>query len=343
MAVDMEPFGSTRDGRPVDKLSLRRGNLEADILTYGAVLQALRVPDKAGNPVDVALGYDSVSAYENNGGYVGAVVGRYANRIAGAACPIDGRSVALAANEDGKQLHGGPNGFSVQVFTVTGKSSDSVTLSSVLPDGLDGWPGELTLHVTYYLTELGLGIRYEGVSTRTTCCNITNHAYFNLNGGGDVTGHSLTLDADWFTPVGRDSIPLALRQPVAGTPLDFIAGKTLSDALGADWEQMRNVGGIDHNFVLNPAQGLRFAARLASGDTGIVMEVWTEKPSVQVYTANFLAAKGGKGGVEYGSHMGVCLETQFAPDSPNHPEWGDILLRPDRRYDYTTEFRFGIR
>ena len=343
MAVVLEPFGSTRDGRPVDKLSLRRGALEADILTYGAVLQALRAPDREGHPVDVALGYDSVAAYESNGGYVGAVVGRYANRIAGASCPIEGETAVLTPNEGGKQLHGGPNGFSFQVFTVADKSDYSVTLSSVLPDGLDGWPGELTLHVTYYLTEAGLGVRYEAASTKTTCCNMTNHAYFNLNGGGSAMGHTLLLDADWFTPVGEDSIPLAMRRSVKGTPLDFTVEKRLSEAAGSDWEQVRMVGGVDHNFVLNPAQGLRFAARLAGERSGVVMEVWTEKPSLQVYTANFLEAEGGKGGARYGPGMGVCLETQFAPDSPNHPEWGDILLRPGRRYDFTTEFRFGVR
>lgn len=341
MAVSTEPFGSTRDGLPVDKITLRRGAVEAEIITYGASLRALRVPGRTGEPADVVLGYDSVSAYEENGGYVGAVVGRYANRIAGASCLIDGQRVSLAPNEDGKQLHGGPHGFSVQVFRVEDQGADWVALTSTAPDGLDGWPGELALKVTYYLGENALGIRYEAVSNKATYCNMTNHSYFNLNGGGSVMDHTLWVDADWFTPVGPDSIPVDMRRSALDTPLDFTHEKPLAQDAQADWEQLRHVGGYDHNLLLNPAQGLRLAARLTSQASGISMEVWTEKPAVQLYAANFLNAAGGKGGVTYGPHMGVCLETQFIPDSPNHPEWGDIVLRPGRRYDYTTEFRFG--
>lgn len=340
MAAALEPFGSTRDGRSVERITLCGKDMEAEVITYGAALRSLRVPDRRGNLVDTVLGYDSVAAYEDNGGYVGAVVGRYANRVAGASCLIDGQRIALAPNEDGKQLHGGPHGFSTQVFAVEEQAEDRVVLRSVLPDGLDGWPGELTLRVTYSLSGNALGIRYEAVSSKTTCCNITNHAYFNLNGGGDAMDHTLWVDADWFTPVGPDSIPLEMRRSVENTPLDFTTAKKLSRDIGADWDQLRYVGGYDHNFVLNPAQGMRLAARLASEKSGIAMEVWTEKPAVQLYTANFLSAKGGKGGADYQSHMGVCLETQFIPDSPNHPEWGDVLLRPGRRYDYTTAFRF---
>ncbi len=340
MAVHAEPFGSVRDGRPVEKLILRRGGLEAEVITYGAALRALHVPDGRGGRLDVVLGYDAVSAYEDNGGYVGAVVGRYANRIAGAGCTIDGRPVTLVPNEGSKQLHGGPHGFSRQVFTVAEQSGDSVTLASTAPDGQDGWPGELALRVTYYLTDSALGIRYEAVANKPTHCNITNHAYFNLNGGGDAMGHRLWVDAARFTPVGPDSIPLRMWEDVQGTPLDFTSEKPIARDIGADWEQLRNVGGYDHNFLLNPAQGLRLAARLTGEASGVSMEVWTEKPAVQFYSGNFLNGPGGKGGVDYTPRMGVCLETQFVPDSPNHPEWGDVVLRPGRRYDYTTEFRF---
>lgn len=343
MAVHTEPFGSARDGRPVEKITLRRGGMEAEVITYGAALRALRVPDRTGKPLDVVLGYKAVSAYEDNGGYVGAVVGRYANRIAGASCAIDGRMVSLVPNEGGKQLHGGPHGFSKQIFTIAEQAEDSVTLACTAPDGLDGWPGELALQVAYYLTDCGLGIQYKAVSSKPTYCNITNHAYFNLDGGGDAMGQTLWVDADRFTPVGPDSIPLAMGQGVLGTPLDFTAEKPIARDIGADWEQLRNVGGYDHSFLLNPAQGLRLAARLTGAASGISMEVWTEKPAVQFYSGNFLNGPGGKGGVDYGPRMGVCLETQFIPDSPNHPEWGDVVLRPGRRYDYTTEFRFSVR
>ncbi len=341
MSVQREPFGSTRDGRPVDKFTLRRDAMEAEIITYGAALRALRVPDGGGGAVDVALGYDGLSAYEDNGGYVGAVVGRYANRIAAASCLIDGRRIALEPNEGPKQLHGGPAGFSRQIFRPLDAGEDFVTLACTAPDGQGGFPGTLELWVTYTLTGRGLRIRYEAVSDQTTHCNITSHAYFNLNGSGDILGHRLWLASGQYTPVGPDSIPLAMACAAAGTPFDFTVEKPLGRDIGQDDPQLHNVGGYDHNFVLDPAQGLRLAARLTGEKTGIVMETWTEKPGVQLYTGNFLNAPGGRNGEHYHPRRGVCLETQFFPDSPNHPEWGDILLRPGQRYDYTTEYRFG--
>ncbi len=341
MSVQREPFGSTRDGRPVDKFTLRRDAMEAEIITYGAALRALRVPNGGGGAVDVVLGYDGLSAYEDNGGYVGAVVGRYANRIAAASCLIDGRRIALEPNEGPKQLHGGPAGFSRQIFRPLDAGEDFVTLACTAPDGQGGFPGTLELWVTYTLTGRGLRIRYEAVSDQTTHCNITSHAYFNLNGSGDILGHRLWLASGQYTPVGPDSIPLAMACAAAGTPFDFTVEKPLGRDIGQDDPQLHNVGGYDHNFVLDPAQGLRLAARLTGEKTGIVMETWTEKPGVQLYTGNFLNAPGGRNGEHYHPRRGVCLETQFFPDSPNHPEWGDILLRPGQRYDYTTDYRFG--
>lgn len=341
MSVQREPFGSTREGQPVEKFTLRRGGMEAEIITYGAALRALRVPDRNGGTLDVVLGYDSVAGYEENGGYVGAVVGRYANRIADASCLIDGERVPLTANEGPKQLHGGPEGFAHQVFHTLDTGEDFVTLSYASPDGQGGFPGALELWVTYALTGAGLSIRYEAVCDRVTHCNITNHAYFNLDGSGSVLGHRLWLAAGRFTPVGPDSIPLAMARPVAGTPFDFTTEKPIGRDIDQPDEQLQNVGGYDHNFVLDPAQGLHLAARLTGERSGIVMETWTEKPGIQVYSGNFLGASGGKAG-DYHPRQAVCLETQFFPDSPNHPEWGDILLRPGRRYDYTTEYRFSL-
>ncbi len=323
-------------------LTLRRGSMEAEVLTYGATLRALRVPDRNGGPVDVVLGYDAVSAYEANGGYLGAVVGRYANRIAGAACLIDGARVPLAANEGPKQLHGGPEGFSTQVFGVADAGEDFAVLTYASPDGQGGFPGNLALRVTYALTDRGLSLRYEAASDKATYCNITNHAYFNLNGSGDILGHRLWLASGQFTPVGPDSIPLAMARSAAGTPFDFTSEKPVGRDIGADDEQLRNVGGYDHNYVLDPAQGLRLAARLVGEKSGIVMETWTEKPGVQLYSGNFLETADAKGGGVYRPRQGLCLETQFFPDSPNHPAWGDILLRPGRRYDYITEYRFDV-
>ena len=342
MAITREAFGSTRAGVPVEKITMHVGGLSAEVITYGAALRALRVPSKDGGSTDVVLGYDDAAGYEANDGFVGAVVGRYANRIANASCLIDGIRTPLVPNEGANQLHGGPDGFYAKVFRVEDCSEDSLSLAYSCGAGEGGFPGGLELRVTYTLTARALRIRCEAVSTKTTYCNITNHAYFNLNGGGNAMDHTLWLASGHYTPVGPDSIPTAMSCPVAGTPFDFTAGKPLSRDIGADDVQLKNVGGYDHNFVLDPAQGLRLAARLTGDRSGIVMETWTEKPGIQLYSGNYLDTKGGKGGIDYRPRMGICLETQFFPDSPNHPEWGDILLRPGQRYDYSTEYRFPL-
>lgn len=340
MAVLKESFGTARNGRAVDKYILRCGSLEAEIITYGAALRALRVPDRSGEHVDVALGFDTIGAYEEDGNYLGAVLGRYANRIDYAKCIIDGQTVPLEANEGIKQLHGGRDGFSRKIFNARQSGDNAVTLSLLSPDGEGGFPGNLEVLVTYALTERGLSLHYEAASDKPTYCNLSNHTYFNLNGGGNAMGHRLWLAASRYTPVGLDSIPIAMSRPVAGSPFDFTAEKTIARDIDASDQQLRNTGGYDHNFILDPAQGLRRAARLSGDRSGIVLEVWTNKPGVQVYTANGLNASRGKGGASYHPRQAVCLETQFFPNSPNHPEWGDILLRPGGRYDYTTEFRF---
>lgn len=344
MPVTREVFGTTRDGRTVERLTLRCGALEAEILTFGATVRALRVPDRSGKSVDVVLGYNSVAGYEQNDGYLGALVGRYANRIANASFRIDGEYIALVANEGKKQLHGGPKGFSHCVFEAEIVGESAVALRYVSPDGEGGYPGTLTLCATYTLTERGLVLRYEAESDRTTHCNITNHSYFNLNGEGDILQHVLEIEADQFTPVDGDSIPAAMAVSVEGTAFDFRKAKPVGQDLFRDEEQLKHTGGYDHNYVLTPAQGLRRAATLMGEHSGIVMETWTEKPGVQFYCGNFLDTNADtKCGQPYTKRQGLCLETQFFPDSPNHSEWGDILLRPGHRYDYTTEYRFSVR
>lgn len=339
IAVQKEPFGVTASGGAVEKITLSRGALSAEVITYGAALRALWVPGPGGAPMDVVLGYDSIAGYEENGCYLGAVIGRYGNRIAGARCTLDGEALVLVPNEGTKQLHGGPDGFDRKLFQVEEVGEDHATLCYTSPDGEGGFPGTLTLRVTYTLTDSALRLRYRAVSDKATYCNITNHSYFNLNGGGDVMGHRLWLASHQFTPVDADSIPTALSVPVAGTPFDFTAEKPLGQDVEADDRQLRNVGGYDHHFVLDPAQGLRLAARL-TGERGVSMETWTQMPGLQLYTGNFLETTAGKGGGPYKPRQAVCLETQYAPDSPNHPEWGDIVLRPGQVYDMTTEYRF---
>lgn len=344
MSVERRPFGVCSNGRKVDLFTLRCGALEAEVLTYGGIVRSLRVPDKNGSTVDTVLGYDSVAGYENNDGYVGALVGRYANRIQNAHCVIDGETVILTPNEGSKQLHGGPAGFSFQIFDGQIVGENAVCLSYTAVDGEGGFPGNLTLHATYTLTETSLILRYEAESDKTTYCNITNHSYFNLNGSGDILAHTLWLNASRYTPIDSKSIPTAMATGVAGTAFDFTVPKPIGTDIVSNEAQLKLAKGYDHNFLLNAGQGLRLAARLEGDRSGIVMETWTEKPGVQIYTANFLNTNNQtKSGIPYGNHEAVCLETQFFPDSPNHPEWGDILLRPGHRYDYTTEYRFHIK
>ena len=341
MAAKREPFGRTRDGRAVEKITLCRGKLEAEVLTYGGAVAALRVPDRTGEVVDVVLGYPVLSGYEDNGCYLGALVGRYANRLGGAKLTIDGVTYPLSANEGTKQLHGGPEGFSFQVFTVAEAAEDHVVLTYTEPDGKNGYPGTLTLTAVYTLTDRWLSLQYTAVCDKPTVCNITNHSYFNLNGSGSAMGHRLWVDADAFTPIDADSLPTALSAPVEGTPFDFRAEKTVGRDIGVDHEQLRLAGGYDHNFVLTPKPGLRLAARLTGDVSGIVMECWTDQPGVQIYTANFLETDSQtKSGAPYGRRQAVCLETQAPPDSPNHPAWGDVILRPGQVYDRATEYRF---
>lgn len=342
MSVERKPFGICCNGEEIEVLTLRCGAMEAEILTYGGIVRTLRVPDRDGKIVDVVLGYTTVGGYMNNEGYVGALVGRYANRIRNAHCLIDGEVVALVPNEGSKQLHGGPAGFSSRVFSAEIVGESAVRLTYTAKDGEEGFPGKLTLSATCTLTENALILRYEAESDKSTYCNITNHSYFNLNGSGNILDHTLWLAAHRFTPVDQESIPTSMATDVEGTAFDFTLEKPIGRDIGASDPQLLLTRGYDHNFVLDAAQGLRLAARLTGDRSGIVMETWTEKPGVQLYTGNFLnTTDQTKLGTPYGKHDAVCLETQFFPDSPNHPEWGDILLRPGKRYDYTTEYRFS--
>ena len=344
MAVTKEPYGTTKSGQAVEKYTLSAGKLTAEVITYGATVVALRVPDRSGTPVDVVLGYSCLSGYEDNGGYLGAMVGRCANRIAGASFTIDGVRYALEANEGSKQLHGGPHGYSSCVFKgeITGESA--VTMSYVEPDGANGYPGTMEVSVTYRLTENGLSIQYRASCDKPTYCNLTNHSYFNLNGGGNCLGHLLWIKADSFTPIDAQSIPVSLSTPVAGTPFDFTVEKPLGQDISADDPQIALVGGYDHNFLLGNSEDVRCVARLTGEKSGIVMETWTCQSGVQLYTSNGLVTDGQtKGGSPYGKWEAVCLETQLPPDSPNHPEWGDVVLRPGQIYESTTEYRFSVR
>jgi len=340
MSVAISDFGCTRNGETVQKYLLQQGDMAAEIITYGATLTALRVPGKDGEPVDVVLGYTSVAAYEESAGYLGATVGRYANRIQGAAFTLDGVRYALKPNEGTKQLHGGLTGFSYRVFQAEQVGESAVRFRYQSADGEEGYPGNLDVAVTYTLTDRALILNYEAVTDKATVVNLTNHSYFNLNGGGTAMNHMLFLNADAFTPVGSDSIPVDRSMSVEGTPFDFREEKQIGRDIEVDDVQLRNTSGYDHSFHIN-GEGMRLCARLKGDLSGITMETWTDLPAVQFYAGNFLYADyNTKSGEPYGRRTGICLETQFPPDSPNHLDWCDVVLRPEEIYKSTTEYRF---
>lgn len=325
-------FGKMPDGTAVEELTLTCGPLRCGILTYGGALRALTVPDWAGRPVDVVLGFDSLEDYRNQDKYLGALVGRYANRIGGSRFVLDGREYPLRANDGENHLHGGPEGFDKQVWQVKELTGSSVTLSLFSPDGQEGYPGDLEVEAAYALRDRALEIAYRAKSSKTTLCNLTNHAYFNLSGhgSGEIGGQYIQLLADRYTPVDGGLIPTGAVEPVEGTEMDL----RVLQPLGART--------FDHNWAITGWDGgLRAAARAWSPDTGIFMETLTTLPGVQFYTGNFLdGCPRGKGRAFYASHGAFCLETQFYPDSPNHPDFPSAVLAVGQVYESKTVYRF---
>lgn len=341
--MEVSPFGVTSDGRQVDQITLDNGILRCCILTYGATLTNLFVPGRDGQPVDVVLGFDQVQTYQEQDKYLGAVVGRYANRIAKGRFTLNGQEYTLACNNGENHLHGGPTGFSTQIWQAQ-PCENGVTFTYESQDMEEGFPGRLTAQVTYQLVGRELRLHYQAASDRDTVCNLTNHAYFNLSGhdAGGAMDQILTLHAQSYTPVIPGSIPTGEIAPVEGTPMDFRTPTPIGVRIDADFEQLQLCGGYDHNWVVDgPVGQLRPTARLESPVSGISMEVETTLPGVQFYAGNYLdGCPTGKGGARYGKRDGVCLETQFFPDSPNHPQFPQCVLRPGQVWDHTTVFRF---
>lgn len=339
------PFGTTRVGEPVELLTLDNGTISCEILTFGATLRTLTVPDREGKPVDVVLGYDHLSDYETRDGYLGAVVGRYANRIAKGQFSLNGKTYSLAVNNGPNHLHGGIVGYSYRVWTVEELTPQKAVLTLESPDGEEGYPGALSLRVTYALEGSALSLHYEALAHGDTVCNLTNHSYFNLagQGSGPVLDQTLSLCASRYTPADETSIPYGTLESVDGTPMDFRSPTPIGARIEDDFEQLKLGHGYDHNYVVDgPVGTLRPAARAFSSKTGIVMETETTLPGMQLYTANFLPEGcPGKSGASYGPRHAFCLETQFFPDSPNQPVFPSTLLRAGERYDHTTRFHFS--
>ena len=340
------PFGTMPDGTQVELMELTCGGLACEILTYGGALRALTVPDRAGRTVDILLGFDTLEDYRRQDKYIGALIGRYANRIGNACFPLNGREIRLLTNNKKNHLHGGGVGFDKQVWTVEELGESRAVLSLFSPDGQEGYPGNLEVRVTYTLTIEGLELDYEAKSDADTLCNLTNHAYFNLSGhqSGPVSGQLIQIPARLYTPTDSGSIPTGELAPVEGTPMDPRAALPIGQRANEDFPQLKLAGGYDHNWVLDGLAGeLRLAARAQSPVTGIALEVFTTLPGVQFYSGNYLdGCPAGKGGAPYAKRWGFCLETQFYPDSPNRREFPSAVLKKGTLYRHNTVYRFSI-
>ena len=351
MSIVKTSFGKLPCGCEADLYILKNASgASVEITNFGGIIHAINVPDRDGKLGDVVLGYKDVSGYLPCNGYIGALIGRVGNRIKAGQFTLNGVSYQVAKNEGGKNhLHGGDHGFNEKLWEATpleGIGQDMLILKTTSPDGEENYPGNLKVMVTYTFTDDNeLMIRYEAISDKDTLCNLTNHCYFNLSGedsGKTIENETMEINADTFTVVDAESIPTGEMRDVTGTPFDLRSGKRIGDEIDADYEQIRFGGGYDHNFNLND-DGLRFAARVTDPDTGRVMNVFTDMPSVQFYAGNML--KGihpGKSGRLYDKREGLCLETQFAPDSINHENFPDSVLYAGEKYDYTTIFSFDI-
>jgi aldose 1-epimerase len=343
-----EDWGRTLDGGLVQRFTLSNPNgLTVRLINYGAILTEIRVPDRAGHFTNVVLGSDQVEAYLRGHPAAAAVIGRFANRIAGARFTLDGVTYRLAANNGPHHIHGGPHNFARALWTPTRVLSTgtdaAVRLTYRSADGEEGYPGNLTVSVTYTLTAANeLRIEYAAETDRPTVVNLTNHAYFNLAGHGRTLDHLLWLAAETYTPTDEHLIPTGAWASVSGTPLDF----TTPTAIGARIAQLApRLSGYDHNFVLGrtPSPTPRWFARVTEPHSGRVMEVATTEPGVQLYTGNHLREVVGTDGAVFGQYGGFCLETQHFPDSPNQPEFPTTVLRPGQPFTSTTVFRFATR
>lgn len=342
----MAIWGHTADGTAVPIYTLTSGKIEVRVMAYGAKLVSVRTPDRTGKVADIVLGYDSLDSYlADNKTYFGAVVGRYGNRIAHGKFSLDGKTYQIPLNNGPNTLHGGTKGFDQYVWQAK-EVPGGVEFTHVSPDGDMGYPGTLTAHVKYTLSGQTLRIDYSATTDKDTVLNITNHAYYNLNGDdqGTILNLKLKLDADKFTPVDSGLIPTGELAPVAGTPFDFREFHTIGDRIGDANEQLNLGGGYDHNFVVRGTPGtLRPAATIVDPDNGRKMTVETTEPGIQFYTGNFLDGTfTGRHGVKYQKRTGFCVETQHFPDSPNHPDFPSSEVKPGHPFHSTTTFTFGI-
>lgn len=340
-------FGKTADGRNVMAFRIKDGVNEAVILNMGGIIQSLRVADRRGYPVDVVLGYNDVASYERNPEYIGGIIGRCANRIENGHMCIDGVDYDLFKNDHGHHLHGGQIGFDKKLwnYVFEGRDGNTLALSLTSPDGEENYPGNLNVQIRYSLVDGELRIEYAAMADRKTVINMTNHACFNLNGEaeGDVLDHTLTINADKITPTDDALIPHGSFRNVKGTPFDFRTPHKIGERIGdtSDADIVRQ-GGYDVNYLLNKRPNeFTKAAEVSSEESGITMEVFTNKPALQLYTCNKLDHDGKSG--HYGPRSGLCLESQFIPNAVNCPSYamhGDPVFDKNKIYHYATTYKF---
>jgi aldose 1-epimerase len=347
--VKKESFGRTSDGQNVDIYTLTNSRgTEVKIINYGGIVTSLKVADRNGKFDDIVLGFDNLDGYLKNDPYLGAIIGRYGNRIANGRFTLNGVEYKLATNNGENHLHGGIKGFDKVVWTANPKqvrNGSALELTYLSKDGEEGYPGNLAAKVVYTLTNANdLKIDYSATTDKDTIVNLTHHSYFNLagQGNGDILDHLLVVNANRFTPTDAGSIPTGELRSVLGTPFDFTHATTIGARINQDYDQLKLGKGYDHNFVLNGRMGiLRRVAQVSERTTGRVMEVWTTEPGLQLYTGNFLdGSLTGKDGKVYQQRYGFCLETQHHPDSPNKPAFPTTVLRKGGRYHTTTVYRF---
>jgi aldose 1-epimerase len=350
-SITPSAFGHLPDGRGATLYTLRNPNgMLVKISDFGGIITEIHVPDRHGAMADVTLGFDHLAPYVTAGPYFGALIGRYCNRLRDGRFPLDGRLVQLPCNDGAHHLHGGALGFHRVLWrAIPFQEGDSVGLTLVYrsPNGEQGYPGTLDVTVVYELTAANeLVLAFDAVTDKATPVNLTQHAYFNLAGGGDILGHHLRIDADRYAPVDSTLIPTGELAPVAGSAFDFRSAHAIGARIGDDNEQLRHGSGYDHHFVLtkpaHKALALALAARVHEPVSGRVLELFTEEPGLQFYSGNFLDGKLTGKGWNYGYRSGFCLEPQHVPDSPNQCAFPNTILRPGEEYATVSKYKFSV-
>ncbi len=346
-SISKTSFGKTPDGHAVDLYTLRnRDGVEARITNYGGILVSLRTPDKSGQFDDVVLGYDNLEQYIKDKNHFGGIIGRYGNRIANGKFSLNGNTYKLAANNGDNHLHGGLKGFDKVVWTAKTTETPNgpaLELDYLSKDGEEGFPGNLSVTAVYTLTnDNALQLDFTATTDKRTICNLTQHSYFNLRGQGDILDYLVQINADKFTPANDQLIPTGELRQVAGTPFDFRKPTTIGARIDNDDEQLKIARGYDQNWVFDKPPGqLALVARVSDQTSGRVMEVLTTEPGMQFYTANFLNGDFGKNGQALHRHHGFCMEPQHFPDSPNHPHFPSVELKPGEVYQNTIVYKFS--